>query len=253
MIDTHSHIYLDIFDGDRSLVVNRAVEAGITRILLPNIDSQSITALYQAERDYPETCKVLMGLHPTSVKKDYKKELSIIEKQLSVRSFAGIGEIGFDLYWDTTFRKEQVDALVTQLTWAAEMNLPVAIHTRNAFPDIFDVFAKIYDHRLRGVFHSFSGTLNDARQILKMPNFYLGINGTVTYKNSNLPNILLSTGYERLLLETDAPYLPPVPHRGKRNEPAYMLNTANKVAEIFAVSRQTVDEITTDNANKLFM
>ena len=252
MIDSHSHIYLDDFDSDREQIVKQALDSGIDKILLPNIDSESIDSMLRIEKMYPEICLSMMGLHPTSVKADYLKELSIIEQKLSERSFIAIGEIGMDLYWDTTFAEEQKDALSKQLLWAVENDLPVSIHTRNAFPEIFDVIDKVYDSRLKGVFHSFSGTLDDAKKILEMPGFYFGINGTVTYKNSKLPETLIETGYERLLLETDAPFLPPVPHRGKRNEPSFMINTAKKLAEIFSVQLEEIDKITTENTKSLF-
>ena len=252
MIDSHSHIYLDDFDSDREQVVKQALGSGIEKILLPNIDSESIDSMLRTEKMFPEICLSMMGLHPTSVKADYLKELSIIEQKLSERSFIAIGEIGMDLYWDTTFVKEQKDALSKQLLWAMERDLPVSIHTRNAFPEIFDVIDKVYDNRLKGVFHSFSGTLDDAKKILEMPGFYFGVNGTVTYKNSKLPEILLEIGYDKLLLETDAPYLPPVPHRGKRNEPSFMIDTSKKLAKIFSVQLEEIDRITTENTRKLF-
>ena len=252
MIDSHSHIYLDDFNTDREQVIERALNAGINKILLPNVDSSTVEAMIRTEDMYPEICLSMMGLHPTSVKGDYLKELSIIEQKLSERSFIAIGEIGMDLYWDTTFIKEQKDSLSKQLLWAMEKDLPVSIHTRNAFSEIFDVIGKVYDSRLKGVFHSFSGTVSDAKRILEMPGLYFGVNGTVTYKNSKLSEIFMETGYEKLLMETDAPYLPPVPHRGKRNEPAFMVNTAKKLAEIFSVKIEDIDKITTENTKKLF-
>ncbi|WP_026473793.1 TatD family hydrolase [Alkaliflexus imshenetskii] len=252
MIDTHSHIYLDAFDADRSEIIKNALDCGIQKVLLPNIDSSSIDAMLATEAEFPNICHAMMGLHPTSVNHSYKDELAIVEKHLEKRPFCGIGEIGMDLYWDKTHLNEQKEALAIQLKWAAEMNLPVVIHTREAFKEIFDVFHKVYDPRLKGVFHSFSGTTDDARHILQMPGFYLGINGTVTYKKSTLPDVLRAVGYEKLLLETDAPYLPPVPFRGKRNEPAYMVNTRNRLAEIFNVTPQVIEEATVENAKQLF-
>ena len=252
MIDTHSHIYLDDFDPDRDLIIERAQRAGISGILLPNIDNGSIEAMLRTEKQYPGICKAMMGLHPTSVKSDYQEQLAVVEQWLTKRSFIGIGEIGLDLYWDKTFVEEQKEVLSIQLRWAMELELPVVIHTRDAFPEVFEVFDKVYDARLRGVFHSFSGTLKDAQKILTMPGFYLGINGVVTFKKSHLPELLAQTGVNRLFLETDAPYLAPVPHRGKRNEPAYMSLTRDKIAEISGLSPQEVDKITSDNAKKLF-
>ncbi|TCO08018.1 TatD family hydrolase [Natronoflexus pectinivorans] len=252
MIDTHSHIYAKEFDQDRDEIIQRAKDAGITGIFLPNIDTESILRMHDTEEKYPDICKAMMGLHPTSVKEDYKEQLKLIEKHLNQRPYAAVGEIGMDLYWDTTFRKEQEDALMAQINWSRELNLPVVIHTRDAFPEIFSVFDKVYDPELKGIFHSFSGSLEDAKRILSMPGFYLGINGVVTFKKSNLPEILTEIGFEKLVLETDAPYLAPVPYRGKRNEPAYLTNVINKLSEIFNVSIETLKEATTKNAIDLF-
>lgn len=252
MIDTHSHIYLEEFDQDREEVIQRAQQSDVTALLLPNIDVMSIDAMLETESRYPELCRAMMGLHPTSVKEDYKQQLSVMEGWLSKRTFAAIGEIGMDLYWDKTFIEEQKDALCIQLKWACELNLPVVIHTREAFTEIFELFNRVYDRRLKGVFHSFTGNQDDARHILEMPGFYLGINGVVTFKNSLLPLVLEKTGINRLLLETDAPFLTPVPHRGKRNEPAYLALTRDKLSEIFSLTPTQVDKVTTDNAIKLF-
>lgn len=252
MIDSHSHIYLEQFDPDRDETIERARNAGLSHILLPNVDSSTIEAMLEAEQQYPGMCHAMMGLHPTSVRENYAEELNLVEQWLHKRPFLAIGEIGMDLYWDTTFKKQQQEVLATQLKWAAEKEMPVVIHTREAFPEIFEVFEKHYDSRLSGVFHSFTGSLEDARHILQMPNFYLGINGVVTYKNAHLPQVLSEIGYDRLLLETDAPYLPPVPFRGKRNEPAYVTYTRDKIAAIFDVDNGLVTEKTTLNARKLF-
>jgi TatD DNase family protein len=252
MIDTHSHIYLEQFDKDRDETIERARDAGLSQILLPNIDSTSIEAMLSAEMTYPGVCHAMMGLHPTSVNENYTEELKKVERWLHKRPFIAIGEIGMDLYWDKTFKKQQQEVLAIQLRWAAEKNIPVVIHTREAFSEIFEVFEKNYDSRLSGVFHSFSGTHEDARLILQMPHFYLGINGVVTYKNSTLPQVLSEIGYDRLLLETDAPYLPPVPFRGKRNEPSYVAYTRDKVAEIFGIHPEVLTDKTTQNARRLF-
>ncbi len=252
MIDSHSHIYLEQFDKDRDATIERARNAGLSRILLPNVDSSTIDAMLDAEKAYPGVCHAMMGLHPTSVKVDFHEQLNVVEQWLNKRTFIAIGEIGMDLYWDTAFKKQQQEVLATQLKWAAEKEMPVVIHTRDAFPEIFEVFEKHYDSRLSGVFHSFTGELENARHILQMPNFYLGINGVVTYKNSTLPQVLGEVGYDRLLLETDAPYLPPVPYRGQRNEPAYVAYTRDKIADIFGVTAGLVTEKTSQNAQKLF-
>jgi len=252
MIDTHSHIYLSDFDSDREKIIADALAAGVTNILLPNIDAESINRMLSVESLFPNICKSMIGLHPSSVKNDWVNKLKIIEKEMNRGNYIAIGEIGIDLYWDTTYANEQKEALIKQFEWAKQKSLPVVIHTRNAFNEIFDILNKEYDTRLKGVFHSFSGSLEDALKIIEIPHFYLGINGTVTYKNSKLSDILLKTGFEKLLLETDAPYLPPVPYRGKRNEPSFLIKTAEKLADIFSVSLTEIDRITTNNAEKLF-
>lgn len=252
MIDTHSHIYLEQFDADRDETIARARAAGLAKILLPNIDSTSVAPMLAVEAAYPDLCSAMIGLHPGSVKENYRQELQYIESCLEKRPFIAIGEIGMDLYWDTTFKKEQEEVLRIQLQWSAEKGLPVVLHTRSAYPEIFRLIDKYYDSRLSGVFHSFSGSLEDARLIEQMPNFYIGIGGPISYKNSTLPTILASIGYERLMLETDAPYLPPVPYRGKRNEPAYLVHTRDKLAALFDVSPGLITEVTTHNACKLF-
>ncbi len=252
MIDTHSHIYLDAFDNDRPEIIKRAHDKGITDILMPNVDVESINRMLETEKSFRHLCHAMMGLHPTSVKIDYKEQLNIIEEWLQKRPFAGIGEIGIDLYWDKSFVSEQKDALSVQLKWAMELNMPVAIHTRDAFNEIFSVLENIYDDRLKGVFHSFSGNQSDAKRILEMPGFFIGINGVITFKNTNLPAIIEKTGIEKLLLETDAPYLAPVPYRGKRNEPAYMAYTRDKIAEILKMTPFEVEGATIKNARDLF-
>ncbi len=252
MIDTHSHIYLEQFDEDREQVITRARANGLSKIMLPNIDSSSIDAMMSISNNYTDFCLPMMGLHPTSVKKDYIKELEIAAQWFERSEFIGVGEIGMDLYWDVTFKKEQEDALGVQLRWAAEKQLPVSLHTRSAFPEIFQVIEKHYDSRLRGVFHSFSGSIEDARQVLQLPGFYLGINGTLTYKKSTLPEVLAEIGYDKLVLETDAPYLPPVPYRGKRNEPAYLGNVRDKLADIFRIPAREIEDKTDKNAAELF-
>lgn len=252
MIDSHAHIYAEQFDEDRAEMIERARNAGLSKILMPNIDSESIGSMLQTEAQWPDICHAMMGLHPTSVKENYREELAVVEDWLGRRAFLAIGEIGMDLYWDQSFQKEQEEALGLQLRWAAELGLPVVLHVREAFPEIFKVFEKHYDPRLTGVFHSFTGSVEDARRILQLPDFYLGINGVVTYKKSHLPEVLAEVGFERLLLETDAPYLPPVPYRGKRNEPAYLVQVRDKLAEIFGREAQDITNSSTANAQKLF-
>jgi len=252
MIDTHSHIYLPEFDEDRATIVEKAKKEGIEKILMPNIDNSSIQQMLDTEASYPDVGHAMMGLHPTSVKGDYIEQLNKIERWLSERDFIAIGEIGIDLYWDQTWEREQREVFRTQLKWAKESGKPVAIHVRNAFDVMFDELDKVYDHRLKGVFHSFSGSAKNLRRALEYPGFMLGINGIVTFKNAGLDRTLASTTPERIITETDAPYLAPVPYRGKRNQPAYMKYTLEKLAEIFAISVEEVDRITTENAKSLF-
>jgi len=252
MIDTHAHIYLPEFDEDRASIVEKAKKEGIEKILMPNIDNSSISQMLDTESSYPDLCHAMMGLHPTSVKGDYTEELNKIERWLEERDFIAIGEIGIDLYWDQTWEREQREVFRTQLKWAKESGKPVAIHVRNAFDAMFHELDKEFDHRLKGVFHSFSGSQKDLRRALEYPGFLLGINGIVTFKNAGLDKILASTNPERIITETDAPFLAPVPYRGKRNQPAYMKHTLEKLAEIFGISTEEADRITTRNAKSLF-
>jgi len=252
MIDTHAHIYLPEFDNDRDEVVKRARDDGIEKILMPNIDNSSIQQMLESEASYPGYCHAMMGLHPTSVKGDYIEQLNNIERRLAERDFIAIGEIGIDLYWDQTWKREQREVFHTQLKWAKESGLPVAIHVRNAFDVMFKELEKIHDHRLKGVFHSFSGSSAELRRALEYPGFMLGINGIVTFKNAGLDKTLTETTPDRIITETDAPFLAPVPYRGKRNKPDYMTHTLNKLAEIFGISTEEADRITTTNAKNLF-
>lgn len=252
IIDTHSHIYAQDFDNDISEVIERALETGVTKILLPNIDSKSILPLRQLVNKYPQICFPMMGLHPTSVKADWKDELCIIKKQFEGHQCCAIGEIGIDLYWDQLYKNEQILVFEEQLRWSIEFDLPVAIHTRNACKEVCESIRKIGSDNLRGVFHSFTGTEEELQEMLGFKNFYIGINGVVTYKNSNLRDILYHVPLNRILIETDAPYLPPVPFRGKRNEPSYTQYIVNELAKIYKVDVICICDITTDNASSLF-
>lgn len=252
MIDTHAHIYLPEFDEDRAAIVEKAKKEGIEKILMPNIDNSSIRQMLDTESSYPGFCHAMMGLHPTSVKGDYIEHLNNIEHWLGEREFIAIGEIGIDLYWDQTWEREQREVFRTQLKWAKESGKPVAIHVRNAFDAMFNELDKEHDHRLKGVFHSFSGSHTDLRRALEYPGFMLGINGIVTFKNAGLDKVLAETPPERIITETDSPYLAPVPYRGKRNQPAYMKHTLEKLAEIFGLSVEETNRITTNNAKSLF-
>lgn len=252
LVDTHTHIFLEEFDSDLNKVVCSASEVGVRKMLLPNIDTTSLDRLHYVSDNHQDICLPMMGLHPTSVNADYRNDLSVIFSQFGLRNYVAVGEIGIDLYWDKSFLKEQKEAFEEQLRWSIELDLPVAIHTREAFPEVFDSLYKVGVDRLRGVFHSFGGSREELEEALKCRNFYLGINGVVTYKNAHFRDYLSLAPIERILLETDAPYLSPVPYRGKRNEPAYILKVAEKLAEVYNVPLSVIAERTTENARSLF-
>lgn len=253
LIDTHTHIYLEEFNADRNQVIEDAKSSGISAILLPNIDSGTIDSLTQLCNKVPDFAFPMMGLHPTSVKaSSYVSELKKIEQTLTLRKYCAIGEIGIDLYWDQSFLKEQKIVFEEQLKWSIDMQLPVSIHTRNAFTEIFDSIHKIGKDRLKGVFHCFAGSKDELNEIQKLPHFKIGINGVITFKNSHLPDIIKEVPLEMFLLETDAPYLAPVPCRGKRNEPAYIWETAKKLAEIYQLDVKKIAEQTFQNSLELF-
>lgn len=249
--DTHAHLYLDAFNNDRDAVIERAIKRGVTKMFLPNLDSSSIEPMMALCQSYPGTCFPMMGLHPTSVKENYRDELKVISDTLRQNDFIAIGEIGIDLYWDKTFQKEQEEAFRTQLRWAKETGLPVVIHARDSFSEIFEVMDEESGPELKGVFHSFTGNREEAEKVLSY-NFYIGINGIVTFKNASLANVVEKLPIERLLIETDAPFLAPVPFRGKRNESGYVTEVADRIASLHQLSPYEVAEITTDNAKTLF-
>ncbi len=251
LCDTHSHIYLSDFDSDRKQVVERAVDKGVKYLLLPNIDSHSIKSLLDLCDEYPQNCFPMTGLHPTDVKANYRDELKTVEEWLDKRKFYAVGEIGIDLYWDKTFSKEQEEAFLHQAELAVKYNLPVVIHSRNSTDILLDIIEKINNPDLTGVFHCFSGNVKQAEQAIKL-GFKLGIGGVVTYKNSGLAEVVKQTDIKHILLETDAPYLTPAPHRGKRNEPSYLHYIAEKIAEIKQMTKEEVAEATTANAKELF-
>ncbi|MDR0427671.1 MAG: TatD family hydrolase [Dysgonamonadaceae bacterium] len=252
LVDTHTHIFLEDFDSDRDDVIQKAFDNGVEKLCLPNIDTASIPRLLSVTDNYPEKCFPMMGLHPTSVGETFRNDLLIVKEELKKRKYVAVGEIGIDLYWDTTFKQQQIEAFEEQLLWSMESNLPVVIHTRNAFPEVFDSLRKVGPDKLRGVFHSFGGSKEDLAEALSFRNFMLGINGVVTYKNAHFREYLNDAPLSRIILETDAPYLTPVPYRGKRNEPAHLIHIARKLAEIYDVSFETVAEKTTENAESLF-
>ena len=251
LIDTHTHIYDPDFDLDREDVVQRALDNGVGVMLLPNVDASTIEPMLKTHERFPECTRMMMGLQPEEVKGDYKQVLGLMEKMLADGSFVGVGEIGLDFYWDRTFEKEQLDAFGVQLDWAKELQLPVSIHCRNAFETMVKVLEEKQDGGLCGVMHCFIGTHEEAKAYLGL-GFHLGLGGVVTYKNCGVREFLPELPLERLVLETDAPYLSPIPHRGKRNEPAFMLDTAKRIADILQFSVEKLAEITTANAKKVF-
>ena len=251
LIDTHTHLYLNAFDDDREAMVERAIASGVRYMFLPNIDSSSVRGMHDLCARFPENCFPMMGLHPTSVKENYEDEIRFVEEQLEKNTYWAIGETGIDLYWDKSFYREQVIAFNRQIDLALEYNLPLVIHARESFREIFRVLESRDITGLTGVFHCFTGSLEEAERAIKL-GFMLGIGGVLTYKNSGLDTVVAALGPEHLILETDAPFLPPVPHRGKRNESAYVLHVADKLAEVLDISAGEAAEITTQNAAKLF-
>lgn len=251
-IDTHTHLYSDAFAEDRTEMIQRALNAGVHKLLLPNIDQDSIEGMFALERQFPENCFAMMGLHPTSVGEDVEAQLATVKANLDSRKFIAIGEIGIDLYWETTFQTQQTEAFIQQIEWAKTMDLPIVIHARNSFPEIFEVLDQHNDERLRGVFHCFTGSLEDAQKIQHYGGFLLGLGGVLTFKKSGLDAVVKNLPLDFLVLETDAPYLAPTPHRGKRNESAYILIIAEHLATIFETSVDTIAQQTTQNAEKLF-
>ncbi|MGR5178752.1 TatD family hydrolase [Vibrio parahaemolyticus] len=251
MIDTHAHIYATEFDNDRDEVVQRAMAAGIEHILLPNIDLDSIQPMLATEAAYPQLCRSMMGLHPCYVDANVDETLTLIYSWFDKHDFVAVGEIGIDLYWDKTFREQQARAFVTQLNWAKERNLPVVIHTRDSIEETLALLRTEQDGRLRGVFHCFGGTVEEAKAISDL-GFHLGLGGVSTFKNSGMDKVIPQLDMNRVILETDCPYLAPVPHRGKRNEPAYTELVAKRIAEINDVSVTEVLNKTTNNAKALF-
>lgn len=251
IIDTHAHLYAEEFSSDTYEMIERATLSGIEKIILPNIDLNSIEQMLQLSEKYPDICFPAMGLHPTSVTSNYREDLKIIYEYFNKRKFIAIGEAGIDLYWDKTFETEQEDAFRIQLEWAKEKNLPIIIHTRKSFEQVIRC-VKDFKGNVSGIFHCFSGSYEEAQRIISIGNFKMGIGGVLTYKNSGLPEVIEKIDLQHLLLETDAPYLPPVPYRGKRNESSYILKVAEKLAEIKNCSIQEVVDITSKNAKEIF-
>jgi len=251
LIDTHCHLYLEEFKADINEVIGRAEAVGIKKFYLPCIDSSEIENMLLLEEKFPGRCIALMGLHPCSVKENYTRELSVVEEWLVKRRFAAIGETGLDLYWDKTFIKQQNEAFRTQIEWSLLYKLPIVIHTRNAMQETIDIVKEYVPRGVRGIFHCFGGSYQHAREILDA-GFYLGIGGVLTYKNAGLAEVLAKIDMKYMVLETDSPYLTPVPHRGKRNESSYLRYVVEKLAVVKKVSEEEVAIVTSNNAQKIF-
>jgi TatD DNase family protein len=251
LIDTHTHLYSDQFLEDRGEMIQRALDVGVEKMLLPNIDTSSIAGMMDLEQKYPGCCFPMMGLHPCSVGANYEEELTQMRLWLEKRNFLAVGEIGIDLYWDKTFVEEQKDAFLRQTNWALEFDIPIVIHSRESIDMILDLLEPIATSKLKGVFHCFTGTLLQAERIMNL-GFYMGIGGVLTFKNSGLDKVVKDLPIDRLLLETDAPYLAPTPHRGKRNESSYLRLVAEKLSEVKQTSILEIEKTTTENAQKLF-
>lgn len=251
LVDTHTHLYLEQFDEDREDMMQRALAADVREMYLPNIDSNSIKAMLRMEAAYPERCFAMMGLHPCSVGENYREELAIVREWLEKRPFCAVGEIGIDLHWDTTFRQQQEESFLTQCEWAKKMDIPIVIHTRKATQVVIDLVREVKDERLRGIFHCFGGTLQEAQAIIEL-GFHVGIGGVLTFKKAGLDKVMEAVDLEHVVLETDSPYLAPVPHRGKRNESAYVRLVAEKLAEVKGIPLEQVAEVTSANADKIF-
>lgn len=251
IIDTHCHLYAEEFAQDLDAVIERAILSGVSKFYLPGIDSSEIDNMLALELKYPGVCIAMMGLHPCYVKANVQEELDLVKSWLDKRDFAAVGEIGLDFYWDKTFEKEQYEAFEVQMQWALEKNIPIVIHTRNAMQETINRVKPFAQKGLSGIFHCFSGSAESAKQIIDL-GFYLGIGGVITYKNAGLPEVLANIGLEHMVLETDAPYLTPVPFRGKRNESSYLQYVVTKLAEVKMVSAEEVAAITTANAGNVF-
>lgn len=251
MIETHAHIYVEQFKDDLGHTLELAQEAGVKRIYMPNIDHDSIDAMMEVEAAYPDYCISTMGLHPCSVGKDFEKDLYEVESWLGKRDFVAIGEMGTDLYWDKTFIEQQVEAFKIQVQWAKELEKPIIIHCRESLEMTIELVEELKDDRLTGVFHCFGGTAEQAKRIKEL-DFFIGLGGVTTFKNSGMDKVIPDLDLEQVVLETDSPYLSPVPHRGKRNEPAYLALVAQRIADLKEMGLSDLIETTTNNANKLF-
>ncbi len=251
LIDTHAHIYLDEFDEDRQNMLERAEKEGVEKILMPSIDSNTHERLLKTEEQFPGLCQSMMGLHPCSVKENFKIELQTVQEYLEKKRFIAIGEIGLDFYWDLTYKDQQCETFEQQIEWALQYNIPIVIHSRNSLEECIHVIRKWQNGNLKGVFHCFSGSREQAQKISDL-GFYMGIGGVLTFKNSGLDKLMKDVSLDKIILETDSPYLSPVPFRGKRNECSYLKFIVNKLAEVSEKHVEEVATITTTNAQKLF-
>ncbi|TAL60497.1 MAG: TatD family deoxyribonuclease [Bacteroidetes bacterium] len=253
LTDTHTHLFAEEFNADLTEVVKHALDAGVKKFFLPNIDSASIAGMLALEKLFPDNCFAMMGLHPCSVNEKYEEELKIVEDWFSKRKFSAVGEIGMDYHWDKTFISQQKDAFSRQIDLAKKYNRPIVIHQRECFDDVLAVVeTQNLAFPVKGIFHCFTGSLEEAKRIISLGGFKMGIGGAVTYKNSKLPEVLEQIDLKHIVLETDSPYLTPAPHRGKRNESSYITFVAQKVAEIKGIAVDEVAEITTRNAEEIF-
>jgi len=252
LIDTHSHLFSDKFEEDRMEVVQRAIDAGVERMYLPNVSGETIESMNALVEAFPENCFPMIGLHPCNVKEDFEKELELVRNELKASKYFGIGETGLDFYWDLTFKELQIQSLKQHIRWAKEYRLPIVLHTRESFHETFEIIEKENDERLTGVFHCFGGSVEDAEKVKSLGGFFIGIGGVATFKKTNHGEVLPNIGLDFVVLETDSPYLAPTPHRGKRNESAYLPLIAGKIAAIMGLPIELVAERTTANAKKLY-
>lgn len=251
LTDTHTHLYANQFNEDRGEAIQRAIDLGVERFFIPAIDSETTESMFELEKQFPKNIFLMMGLHPTHVKENFEEELSHVKKWINQRDFYAIGEIGIDLYWDKSFLQQQQDAFKLQIEWAKEKNLPVVIHCRDAFDEVFEVLEEMKDDKLFGIFHCFTGNLAQAKQAINY-NMKLGIGGVVTFKNGKIDQFLDQIPLENIVLESDAPYLAPSPYRGKRNESSYLIHIAEKLASIYDIPLLEIAKKTTENSKNIF-
>jgi TatD DNase family protein len=250
MIETHAHLYAEEFDKDRAEMLDRAQEEGVNQLYMPNIEADSIDAMLEVEQKYPQTIATI-GIHPCHVKKDFEKQLYVVESWLAKRKFVAIGEIGLDFYWDKTLVAQQEEALKIQIEWAKKYKIPIILHCRDSFNETFEIVKSLHNEDLKGVFHCFTGSSADAKKVTDI-GFYIGVGGVVTFKNGGLAEHIPKIDLNKIVLETDAPYLSPAPNRGKRNEPAFLSIIAQKIADLKNISKEALIDITTENAKRLF-